>query len=920
MSQTKLKIESQPKECDVISFKNLCFANNYAVEIYLLLLSFSNLAYYIFNESSSQFMLVKFILTSCLTLIAIALQKRLDPNIARFIKFICELVSISQLIQQDEWNCLAILSLIFDKGILLKNQEIYNYLYDYLILKILGLTYVSLYWNNQVFIIIICNSIVLEIYQILLMYVTNKQTQQQKLETFQKRFSVSSQKINSENINLVDNQMKNEEITKNDIFMKFQDQNNNENLINTEDHWIKRMHAIPISIIILSKKTLTIKFKNETARKNFNTLCYNDDEINDLIMNKLEFTLLEDNLEILKNSSSIIIRKQFLNKPVNQSYSSQFDMENLKKLTLSKISQNFLKGDYHNLMKPNTNSIDLYCHQILDSQQFQINGTIFYSNGDDELTIILSDISKQMQLQQFIVKDEFQKKVIESLSHELKTPLNSSINFIKSAIADDQLPLCIKKQCLEPASIALQLQSYIINDVIDFSQFYNNTLDVCVKEFEIKDVISEITSIFNLQFQNKGLNFVIDLTKNTSTHMSTDYNRLMQILVNVIQNSLKYTYNGGAILKIKNQEDDVLSFSVSDTGIGIKSEMTKKLNTYVNQVENLRHFSKLKSWNGIGLLISSILLHQLNPQLTETFQIKSKLSEGTKFKFKIRQILIDDLNNNTDDISRRKSVKFKRNSKKNIQNNLVGTLIFVNESAFNTQNLGLSSKPRPNLNKKLKGSTDYDQESYESDNNNQNLSDQYLQLQNQQHNFILNIIDKKKLSGSFEQQSIKSSSMKSKILSYTQLKIMERQSNDSALENFKKNLCCQCRRIMSVDDEIFNQNSIKLLIERYGFEVIISYNGVEAISIIKSLKKCSKECGLLNLILMDYSMPVMDGIQCTIQLKRMMKEKIIPNINIIGLTAFTSKLEVESCLNAGMLEVLFKPLKLTDFCELLTLL
>lgn len=51
-----------------------------------------------------------------------------------------------------------------------------------------------------------------------------------------------------------------------------------------------------------------------------------------------------------------------------------------------------------------------------------------------------------------------------------------------------------------------------------------------------------------------------------------------------------------------------------------------------------------------------------------------------------------------------------------------------------------------------------------------------------------------------------------------------------------------------------------------------------------------------------------------------MQAKIIPEIYIIGLTAFTSKLDIESCLNAGMLEVLFKPLKINDFCELLTLL
>lgn len=80
-------------------------------------------------------------------------------------------------------------------------------------------------------------------------------------------------------------------------------------MINNEDLWIKRMHAIPISIIILNNKSLAIKFKNETAKKYFNTLCYNDNEINDLIMNKLEFTILEDSLEMLKNSSNNIVRK-----------------------------------------------------------------------------------------------------------------------------------------------------------------------------------------------------------------------------------------------------------------------------------------------------------------------------------------------------------------------------------------------------------------------------------------------------------------------------------------------------------------------------------------------------------------------------------------------------------------------------------
>ncbi|CAD8206745.1 unnamed protein product [Paramecium octaurelia] len=912
MSNPNIQIESSPKIVNLANFEKFCGVNDYNVELYLLLLSFSNLAYYLYNHTYSVFTLVKFILTSSLTIIIIATQKKLNPMIARLIKFVCDVVSITQLISSDEYSSLAILSLIFDKGIWVQRQENYQYLLNYLILKILGLIFISVYWNNWVFIIIICNTIVLEIYNIIIQYVQKGQRSKYKLSNKKDKKSVESQKIITDNKNLVDNQIQIDILSSNNGDI--------ENLIKNEDLWIKRMHAIPISIIILNKKSLGIKFKNETAKKNFNTLCYDDNQINDLIMNKLEFTILEDSLEMLKNSSSHIARKQFFNRPVNQSGSSLFDMETLKKLSLRQILLNFIGGVYYNLIQPCTNSINLYCHQVLDSQQFQMNGTIFWSNEDDELTIILSDISKQMQLQQFIVKDEFQKKVIESLSHELKTPLNSSINFIKSAIANEQLPQQIKKQCLEPASIALQLQSYIINDVIDFSQFYNNTLDVCVREFQIKDVINEITSIFNLQFQEKGLNFVIDLTKNTQTSMATDYNRLMQILVNVLQNSLKYTYHGGAILKIKNLEDGAIQFSVSDTGIGIKQDITKKLNTYVNQVDNLRHFSKLKSWDGIGLLISSILLHQLNPQLSETFQIKSKQQKGTKFKFKIKQILIDEISENIDDLLKKKSVRIKRASNDNYQNSLVGTVILVNENLLSSQNLGLNGMQKGSINKLLKGTCEYDQESVESPNQQLNLSNQYIQLKNQQHNFIINIIENKKQSVSFDVQSMKSSSMKSKILSFTKLKMMERQNHDAALNKFKKKLKCKCRRIMSVDDEIFNQNSIKLLIERFGFEVIIAYNGQEAITKIQQLQKCSKECELLNLILMDYSMPIMGGIECTIQLNRMMQEKIIPKINIIGLTAFTSKLDIESCLEAGMVEVLFKPLKLNDFCELLTIL
>lgn len=84
--------------------------------------------------------------------------------------------------------------------------------------------------------------------------------------------------------------------------------------------------------------------------------------------------------------------------------------------------------------------------------------------------------------------------MIESFSHELRTPLNSAINFLTTVqpIVDED----VKDTFIQPALNALRLQSYLINDVIDFSQYYNHTIELKIKEINLSELIGEITTLF----------------------------------------------------------------------------------------------------------------------------------------------------------------------------------------------------------------------------------------------------------------------------------------------------------------------------------------------------------------------------------------------------------------------------------------
>ncbi|CAD8114473.1 unnamed protein product [Paramecium primaurelia] len=703
---------------------------------------------------------------------------------------------------------------------------------------------------------------------------------------------------------------------------------------------------------MINSRTQKINFKNKTAHQFFSLFCENDQEFEDLLLRKLQFNLVQDNIDQICQSFSYLKIRQRLRSKQNRFFqqenqncptpapisgssglqcisSRQADSleHNTLKFTLAEIISNLSEGLFQEYII--NNSLELLCHQNYQGlvenantnhtlqKKFQLSGSILTNQQNEEIILLLNDISKQNELQQLISEDEFKSKILESFSHELRTPLNGAINFLSAFLQDSDDSERIKYKYIVPAINSLKIQSYLISDIIDFTSSSTNNLELLIKEFSMRELINEITSLFTMQFTEKQLEFRVDLMDCCTTTITSDYSKLMQILVNLLQNSIKFSTEGLIVLKIQSHTKDILKFTVTDMGQGVSSINITQIQSYLNNLKNQKEIQLNKTWQGFGLLISAMLVSKLGPSDKSTIKFESDgINMGSKVSFYIRNLQTK-FNSVKQPTIRQNTQRFQSSVHLTSSlNNLNGTIIQTTDQGIKNiskqQKTKLCSQ-RSNDNSMFSESVVYD-----------SLDQKFGLLYPVQPSLITDIINsppqkviERRHFSKNENSSQRSNN--SKILSIQFIKQAEEQEDEELLQTYKRRKKCQCQRIMSVDDEIFNQKSIQMLLCKLGFEVILAFNGQQACVDILNIKKCSKKCTLLTLILMDYQMPILNGCQATEKLIKMMNENIIPKIHIVGLTAFTNSNDIENCLKAGMSDVLHKPLNLKEFKEILTL-
>ena len=229
-------------------------------------------------------------------------------------------------------------------------------------------------------------------------------------------------------------------------------------------------------------------------------------------------------------------------------------------------------------------------------------------------------------------KSEF----LANMSHEIRTPLTAILGYSDLLLANP-LPSPQQHQ-LERVAAAAKILLAVINDILDFSKIEAGKLSLENIPFTLQDVLDNLEAMTSIQAREKQLTLIIDKAPAQANHLQGDSLRLGQILLNLVNNAIKFTEHGMVRLAIQSQTDAhhaSLQLSISDTGIGMNARQIAYLFQSFRQADSstTRRFGG----TGLGLAIS----HQLVRLMGGNIRVHSVPAEGTTFTIDITLPLHD---------------------------------------------------------------------------------------------------------------------------------------------------------------------------------------------------------------------------------------------------------------------------------------
>lgn len=213
---------------------------------------------------------------------------------------------------------------------------------------------------------------------------------------------------------------------------------------------------------------------------------------------------------------------------------------------------------------------------------------------------------------------------LSNMSHEVRTPLNAIVGF-STLMASEEIEVYedSRKEYCEIIKVNSYQLLKLINDIIDFSDFDEDTISMNIREYDAvkicREVIETVAASYKLQVE---LRFDTPLA---SLMMATDDSRLRQVLINLLVNATKFTSEGSIVLRLdlNQNEDNMAFFSVTDTGCGIPLEKQKLI---------FERFEKLNDFvqgTGLGLSICLLIMKRLKGRIW----IDGEYTEGARFCF-----------------------------------------------------------------------------------------------------------------------------------------------------------------------------------------------------------------------------------------------------------------------------------------------
>lgn len=232
--------------------------------------------------------------------------------------------------------------------------------------------------------------------------------------------------------------------------------------------------------------------------------------------------------------------------------------------------------------------------------------------------------------------NEAKSSFLNNMSHEIRTPMNSILGMNEMILREEDRP--------EIREYALVIQRSgrallgIINDVLDFSKLQDKKMEIIPVRYDLSSLVNDLVNMAAEQAKKKSLTFTVNVDKDIPRILDGDEYHIRQVMMNILNNAIKYTERGGVTVTVGYEAIDtyniLLKCAVTDTGIGIKSENIEDIFQPFEHVEAARKFSA--DGSGLGLPIVQKLLQLMGSEL----RVESVFHKGSTFSFDVRQTVI----------------------------------------------------------------------------------------------------------------------------------------------------------------------------------------------------------------------------------------------------------------------------------------